>query len=198
MARFENDRELQAAFRAGHPQALDQVYRAYAPVVDRAVRRFAQRSGEASLAQPSVIADLLQEIFARAFSPSARRAYDGARDLGPYLVTIARNCFLDSLRTSGRELLTQPEELAPSQDADVPERDDWTDPKVVAVVTGYLQSLPPDLQGIYRQRFVLDRSQVDASSALGSSRRAIRTGEERLRRGLRKALVRAGISLREL
>jgi len=198
MATFEDDRELLAAFRAGQRQALEHVYRAYAGVVDRALRRFALRSGDPSMAQPSVIADLLQEIFLRAFSPGARRAYDGARDFGPYLVTIARHCFLDSRRTGARELLTQPETLALGIDTGAPEPDGWPDPKVVAVVAGYLQSLPPDLEGIYRQRFVLDRSQADASSALGSSRRAIRTGEERLRRGLRKALVRAGISLREV
>jgi len=45
---------------------------------------------------------------------------------------------------------------------------------------------------------VLGRSQVDASAALGVSRGAMRNREDHLRNGLRKALARAGISLREL
>ena len=148
-------------------------------------------SGEPAMAQPGAIADLLQEVFARAFSSTARRGYDGIRDFGPYLMTIARNCFVDALRSSGRERLTSPEELAFALDADLPEPDVSRDPTIVAVLTGYLRKLPPELEKVYWQRYVLGRSQVDASAALGLSRGAMRSREDHLRNGLRKALARA-------
>lgn len=78
-----------------------------------------------------------------------------------------------------------------------PEPDISCDPKITAVLTDYIRELAPPLESVYQQRFVLGRSQVQASSALGLSRGAIRIREDRLRRGLRKALVRAGISLRD-
>jgi hypothetical protein len=49
---------------------------------------------------------------------------------------------------------------------------------------------------VYRQRFVLGHSQDEASAALGLSRRQLRTAEQRLRNGLRRALLLAGL-LRE-
>jgi RNA polymerase sigma-70 factor (ECF subfamily) len=195
---FANDRELLLSFRAGRREALERVYRAYVRSVDRALRAMARRSGHADLAQPSAIADLLQEIFVRAFSPAARSAYDGVRDFGPYLMTITRNCFFDLLRAAGRELPTRPEDLMTAADADAAEPDAGCDPKVHAVLAAYVRDLPAPLEQVYRQRFVLGQSQIEASASLGLSRRAIRTAEDRLRRGLRRALVQAGISLREL
>ena len=197
-ALFENDPELLAAFREGRRDALERVYRTYVRSVDRTLRALAATSGQPTMAQPGAIADLLQEVFARAFSSTARRGYDGIRDFGPYLMTIARNCFVGALRSFGRERVTSPEELAFALDANVAEPDISRDPKIVAVLIGYVRKLPPELEKVYWQRYVLGRSQVDASAALGLSRGAVRSREDHLRNGLRKALARAGISLREL
>jgi len=197
-ALFEDDPVFLAAFREGRRDALERVYRTYVRAVDRTLRALAASAGQPAMVQPGVIADLLQEVFARAFSSTARRGYDGIRDFSPYLMTIARNCFADALRSSGRERLTSPEELAFALDADLPEPEITCDPKIAAALTGYIRKLPPELEKVYWQRYVLGRSQVDASAALGLSRGAFRSREEHLRNGLRKALVRAGISLREL
>jgi RNA polymerase sigma-70 factor (ECF subfamily) len=193
IALFANDRELLAAFREGRRDALERVYRAYVRAVDRALRALAATSGQPAMSQPGMIDDLLQEVFVRAFSSTARRGYDGVRDFGPYLLTIARNCFVDAVRSCGRERVTSPEEFAFVPDADLPEPDVAWDPKVRAVLTDYVRELAPQLEEVYWQRFVLGRSQAEASSALGLSRGAIRIREDRLRHGLRKALVRAGI-----
>jgi RNA polymerase sigma factor (sigma-70 family) len=198
MSLFANNPELLAAFREGRRDALERVYRTYARPVDRALRAMARASGNNALTQASAIADLLQEVFVRAFSQAARRGYDGERDFGPYLTTIAHNCFVDALRATGREVLKGPEDLTLALDVAGPEPDGWCDPRALAVLSRYVRDLSAPLRAVYEQRFVLGVSQQEASSALGLSRRAIRTGEGRLRRGLRKALVRAGISLREL
>jgi RNA polymerase sigma factor (sigma-70 family) len=194
---FSVDRELLSAFRRGQREALEAVYRAYVPVVERYLRALVRRAGRTDLAQPSAIADLLQEVFTRAFSDRARASYDDSRDYGAYLGTIARNCLIDQIRARGREVLTDGNDISFEVVA-AADPDDDHDPQVTAVLTAYLAGLPSALQAVYQQRFVRGCSQEEASATLGLSRRSLRTAEEHLRRGLRKALVRAGISLAEL
>ena len=191
--------DLLGAFRAGRPEALTRVYRAYVQRVERHLRELARAEGAAELRQPSAIADLLQEVFLRAFSPSARMAYDGLRDYGPYLGAIARNCFIDALRARGREKLGPTAEDPEWRDTEDPAAPtDLAEPKVLSVLDAYLASLSAELRSVCEHRFVLDRSQDEVVAALGISRRRLRTAEAKLRTGLRKALARAGISLDEL
>ena len=157
--------------------------------VDGYLRALARRAGTPDLGQASAIADLLQEVFVRAFSPSARLAYDGLRDFGPYLNTIARNCFIDTLRKRKVEVPLGVDDV---EAGDPPGLDDY-DPKVVAVLEAYLRDLSAPEKRVYEMRFVHGRSQEAACEALGMSRRSLRTAEERLRKGLRKALFMAGV-----
>lgn len=193
MSLFEQNPELLGPFREGRRDVLAQVYRAYVRSIERYIHSLSRASGTRESLSADALADLLQDIFIRAFSASARRGYDGARRYGPYLSAIARNCFIDVLRASGREVLKSVEELQPQlDDADeVPEPS--CDPHVRRVLSNYIEELPASLTGVYQQRFVLGRSQDDASRALGISRRRLRTEEERLRSGLRRALQRAGL-----
>jgi RNA polymerase sigma-70 factor (ECF subfamily) len=195
---FKTHPELLRAFRAGNHKALETVYRFYVQRVDRYVRSLARSTGTTTLGHPSAVADLLQDVFIRAFSDRGRNAYDGLRDYGPYLTTIARNSFIDLQRALGREILTSPDELTDVPDEAAAESESLVDAKIAAVLTSYVESLVAPQRGVYEQRFVLGLSQEQASATLGLSRRAVRTGEKRLRVGLRKALSRAGISLREL
>lgn len=195
---FRDRPALLLAFRQGERVALESVYRACVRPVERYLRSLARRSGAHELDQPSVIADLLQEVFVRALSASGRKGYDGVRDYMPYLLTIARNCFVDHQRARGREVATSSEELSMVLDDRAEVDTGWCEPKAAAVVAAFIRNLDPHLRGIYEQRFVLGRSQERASSELGLSRRALRTGENQLRIRLRKALARAGISLLEI
>jgi RNA polymerase sigma factor (sigma-70 family) len=192
---FSEHPELLGAFREGRKDVLELVYRAYVRPVERYLRALA-RNGAEDLGQPSSIADLLQDVFVKAFSSDARSAYDGLRQYGPYLSAFARNCFVDALRARGREVLRAPDDMPAGLDA--PEPVAAWEPEILAVLNAYLVELREPLRGIYQQRFVLGRSQDDASAALGLSRRSVRTAEEKLRKGLRKALVRSGISPTEL
>ena len=90
-------------------------------------------------------------------------------------------------------MLLDPDQL-PFEVGGAPEPEDWCDPRTMAVVDDYLHRLPADLRDLYQQRFALEQSQDAASSSLGISRRMLRTREQRLRKGLRAALRRAGIS----
>lgn len=196
MPLLRTNRDLLEGFREGRPESLERVYWAYVRRVDVQVRYLARASKAAELAQPSSVSDLIQEVFTRAFSASARRSYDASRDFGPYLSSIARNCLIDALRARGREVLLTPEDL---RDLHAPLEPVETvyDSKVVRVLQEYLAALPHALQGVYRERFVFGKSQLEACGALGLSRRTLRTREEHLRTGLRKALQARGILVAE-
>jgi RNA polymerase sigma factor (sigma-70 family) len=184
MTLFRDDPELLAAFRRG--ERLDVVYRHYRGPLGAHFRMLVRRSST-TVRQDWVIQDLLQEAFLRAFSVSARNAYDGVRDFWPYLKTIAHHCVVDLLRRHRRPPLAIVEErLAGDEevDLDAPESQ-----HLVALLGAHLAGLSPTLQGVYEKRFVLGLSQHAASQLLGISRRSLRTLEERLRGGARRALL---------
>jgi RNA polymerase sigma factor (sigma-70 family) len=198
MTLFGHDPALLSAFREGRRDALAQTYRSYVRLVERYLHRMARASGAVELAQPNAIADLLQDVFIRAFSPGARMAYDGLRPYGAYLTVVARNCFIDTLRTHEREVPSDPHELLRDLEISTEPVDIPADPRLSVVVEVYLKALPPKLREICELRFALGQSQQGVSDTLGMSRRSLRTAEARLRKGLRRALARSGISLQEL
>src|SRR5262245_18566884 len=104
MSIFTENQQLLVAFREGKPAALEVVYRAHARSIQHRLALLARMRGAQELAQPSAVADLMQEVFVRAFSSTARAAYDETRDYGPYLHAIASNCMLDALRRRGKEV----------------------------------------------------------------------------------------------
>ncbi len=191
MTLLRTDPELLAAFRAGERRALETVYRSYVRMLDVYIRALARAADSKELSQATIVQDLLQEAFIRAFSPGARQAYDDTRDFLPYLKAIARNCFIDALRKRKSELPVP--ELSTLELTEGFTAEESYDPEVLAALETYLLDLPAPLRGVYHQRSVLGRSQVVACAALGLSRRTLRTQEDHLRRGLRKALLLAGL-----
>jgi RNA polymerase sigma factor (sigma-70 family) len=187
-------------FRRGERAALTQIYRSYAPALHRYARGLARRSGYIELGQVSAVSDVVQEAFARAFSPASRRAYDAAHEYGPYLRTMARNCFIDAARRRSRELLKSPEQVALELDDQARLQPNWIEPNlsIRSALIAYIESLPHPLKGVCERRFVIGQSQGQVGEALGLSRAQIRTGERQLRRGLRRALLEAGLGPHEL
>lgn len=195
MTLFRDRPELLAAFRRGDRSALVEVYWAYIDRVERLIRG-GWRTPHGDRGAPprrEDVADLIQETFARAFAERARLAFDGLREFGPYLATIARNLLVDWARRQGREIPVDfdQNELAAAateafDDLDAP----WADAATVRVVEEYVSGLPPELADVHRERYVHSRSQRDAAAALGISRQQLRTQEKRLRDGLRRRLAR--------
>jgi RNA polymerase sigma factor (sigma-70 family) len=105
-------RELLDRFRTGQRNALEEVYRHYAPEVANFLSRgfgFQSRGREmrfTGYAQPCDLDNALQETFARAFRETARLGYDGLHSFKNYLLAIARNHVLDELRS--REVAMSP------------------------------------------------------------------------------------------
>jgi RNA polymerase sigma-70 factor (ECF subfamily) len=185
---FREDPELLRQFRRGEQRALERVYRTYVDRVEALVRHgfvLAQRGVRISGVGVADLADLIQEVFARAFSERARLGFDGVREYGPYVATIARNVLIDWARKHKREIVMP--ELAELEAPDDGEPEP-IDPAVLAVVERYLAALPPELRGLYEQRYVLNLSQEEAARNLGLKRQQLRTREKKLRKGLARAL----------
>ncbi len=195
---FRSNRILLDEFREGQPDALGTVYWQYVRKVERLLRQgFTVRNGVSSRPQsigarvgPQDLADLVQDVFLRAFSERARRAYDSQRDYGPYLYTIARNVLVDWARKQGREIpasliaLEAAVETAESAAEVAP----WATPATMRLVEAYLAALPEELRQVHELRYEQGLSQERAAKAMGVGRQTLRTLEARLREGLALAL----------
>jgi RNA polymerase sigma-70 factor (ECF subfamily) len=181
------------AFRTGERAVVEEVYWVYLSLVDKIVRHGFRKNGAAETAPvpTSEIADAVQEIFARAFRENARLAYDGIRDYGPFLATIARNVVADWGRRRGHSVVEIPIDLDALTSSD--DRG-WAEEEVMLLVDGYVMALPPALRRVHEQRYVLGQSQTETARTLGVSRQQLRTLEARLRRGLARALRRADLA----
>jgi RNA polymerase sigma factor (sigma-70 family) len=188
---FRGRPELLTRFRAGDKAALGEVYDAYAEKVGRLLRRGFQLRGDGGVRLgPQDLLDVAQEVFVKAFSPSARQGYDGLRDYEPYLLMIARNASVDWLRRHGGAVTLAPNAFDEMPgDTEAPgERAPWENPDTLALLERYLAGLPSELAALHRHRYVDGLSQEASARAMGISRQNLRTLEDKLRRGLGEAL----------
>ena len=183
------DEALLEGFRAGRRDALERVYWEHIGAIETLVRVMLRRSQQFT---PANVADLVQEIFARAFSSKARAAYDGAREYGPFLRQIARNMLVDWLRRRGKEtaLEVDPELLSDSEAASADADTAAFAPELVTAVQRFLHGLSPDLRDVHERRFLAAESQERSAQALGISRQTLRTRERLLLDGLRREIRR--------
>jgi RNA polymerase sigma-70 factor (ECF subfamily) len=199
MPHWAEDRALLARFRRGDPAALERVYREHVDLIERVVQRgFHVIASDAHVpgASRDDVADAVQETFARAFAERARLAYDGLREYGPFLTTIARNLLVDRARKRGREVSL--EELgADIGDEPAEDPEPFADSKTMKVVREFLAELTPELRGIHEERYVRGVSQEEAARNLGLSRQQVRTLEKKLRDRLVERLEGAGIRLED-
>src|SRR5687767_10224985 len=97
MFKFSCGPEFLEGFRRGEREALTRVYSAYVDEVERFVQSFfaSQHQRHRLAFRSAELEDVIQEIFARAFSKTARLAFDVARPYGPFLGALARNLVVD-------------------------------------------------------------------------------------------------------
>ena len=204
MSVFTNNRPLLDAFRRGERAALAQVYFHFVDDVAALVwhgfgitAKGLHIPGERD---PDRQADVIQEVFARAFSASARQAYDGVRPYRPYLLRIAKNLLVDRLRGGAAAMQQRgaPIDIERVIDENAPlgsgQRDDELyDQELSARAREYVATLAEEMRTLVTLRFELDLSQVDVAERMGKTRRRVRTLEGRVLRGLRTFLRQRGI-----
>ena len=188
------EKNLLQRFRDGERAALEDVYRAHVDLVARTVastlRRYdGSRLGGGWRGRAAELPDLVQEVFARAFEPRARRSFDGVRDYAPFLNQIARNTAIDYLRRIGREVPRDPDELSRGLEAVAISEDAVADPRTVALVGQYVACLPTDLRRVHQALYVEGLSQREAADALALGRQVVRRLEATLREGLKAKLM---------
>jgi RNA polymerase sigma-70 factor (ECF subfamily) len=199
------DRPLLDAFRRGDRAALEKVYFHYVDAVAALVQRGfvieARSLKVPGIGDPALQADLVQEVFIRAFAEGARASYDGIRPFQPYVLRIAKNLMIDRLRRAEPTVSIEPMAdvsavlLDAAASAPEPEGDlDWQ--QLVAVTSEYVATLSPELREYIRLRFEEERSQDEVAAQMSVTRRRVRTLEGRAQTGLRKHLKRLGLLAR--
>ena len=181
------DGALLRRFRSGDRDALAQVYRAHLDEVERFLRRGLLAMG---LFSPANLADVVQDVFLKAFAPAARSRYDAERGpYAPFLMTLSRNVLVDWARRHGRE--AQVDGHAAFEDAvggELAGAPSVFEPSLVAATKRYVEKLSPELRALHHRRFVLAEPQRQAAERLGITRQNLRTLERRLVDGLRQHL----------
>ncbi|MBL8911879.1 MAG: sigma-70 family RNA polymerase sigma factor [Archangium sp.] len=181
------DQAFLQKFRSGEATAMAEVYRQHVPSLHRLLRAAAFRGPLfSSLRAPSELENTLLEVFARAFEPRAREAYDGVRPYEAFLMGIARNVLLENARrredSVGGEL---------TEVVDTALADDLTDVQALLEdreVTRLLETFRRELNGenaqLYELRFVEGLSQEQAAERMGQTRIQLRRREHKLRTSL--------------
>jgi RNA polymerase sigma factor (sigma-70 family) len=181
---LSTNNDVLLGFRAGDTGVLARIYRYYLGHVRGAIRAAIARRRPGTAFN---LDDLVQEVFARAFTASARQGYDGVRPYGPYLSAISRNIVAAQAQQVGREVVADPERmvsLASDPASDLTQSEARTCAQLARLVGG----LPPDLRAVYAIRFEAGQSQRDACTALGVTRQSLRTLERKLVDGMRRRL----------
>jgi len=168
------------AFRDGERWALGRVYDFYSKEMTTLVRQRAFAMG--TFHSAADVLDLVQETFLKAFSDGARQSFDGTREYGPFLRTVARNVVVDWHRRTlrRRESFAGEEELAKHQPA-TDETSTLAEGDLLEKTEEFVRMLPPELAIVHSLRYEKGLSQEDLARAMGLTRQRVRTLEQRLR-----------------
>jgi RNA polymerase sigma-70 factor (ECF subfamily) len=134
--------------------------------------------------------ELVQEVFARAFSKNARLAYDGLRPYRPYLLTIARNLVLLQKRSHGERVDIESVELAEEKPS---AEEELHRARLKEATAAYVRALSAEEKRFIRWRFEEELSQDDVAARMRTTRRRVRTLEQRVEDGLIEHLKKLGL-----
>jgi RNA polymerase sigma-70 factor (ECF subfamily) len=181
------DRALLEGFRAGKPEALRRVYDHYLARVHGQLRAGFSFSSDGRMMrfcgyrEEFDVDNATQEVFARAFAPRARLAYDGLRPYGDYLMAIARNYVLNELRRTQALFVDETEASAvpaPAMEEQIEERE------LDRLLAAFTSALDEREREYYEVRFTQARTQVDAAERLGVTRIVARRIEAKIKTAL--------------
>ena len=214
MSLLLDDRVLLARFRKGERAALETVYRHYAPRLAAFLRRgFSFSAGERTcrftgVRAPFELEEVLQDVFVKALSDRARRAYSGLSPYEAYLRSIARYLVIDRFRAATQEAFrhvvfvedTGGEDRSRTFDErlaslSVPPETGWDsrsqepDPEravaseeLARQCVRFAEELPRRWRPIFRARFIDGMTQEDVAKRFRMTRWRVRSVEGRIRK----------------
>ncbi|MCP4679015.1 MAG: sigma-70 family RNA polymerase sigma factor [Deltaproteobacteria bacterium] len=140
--------------------------------------------------EPWHLENAVQEVFARAFSDSARTVFDGLRPYKNYLAMIARNYIIDSFRKDCQEASLFVE-LPETTKIDDLKRDDnpCEDPQSIVEekqmkihVEHYISMLDENTYLLFKERFLYGKSIEASAKALEVTEYWIKREEKKVRK----------------
>lgn len=164
---------------------MAEVYRAHVGSLTRILRAAAFRGAPvfARLRNPGELDNVLLEVFARAFEPRTRQAYDGLRGFELFLMGIARNVLLEQLRMRedavGLELGTLVDSAMPDEATDVQVL--LEDRELAGLIDAFKRELSAEEQTLFELRYVDQLGQEAAAQRMGQTRIQLRRREQKLR-----------------
>lgn len=169
-------RALMASYQAGHIEAFDELYGLLAPTVRRYLSSLARDQSRAD--------DLVQDTFFQLHR--ARHTYDPAYPLMPWVLAIARHCWLMDCR-SARRRPTVPLDVDAHLPAARPDADPWADR---LDVRGAVSALPSARRAAVLAHHVMGFSFKEIAGRLGVPEAAAKLRSSRGMRQLRTLLHR--------
>jgi RNA polymerase sigma factor (sigma-70 family) len=205
---FQNNRPLLKKFRQGEESALRTVFHFYAGHIEMMLSRgFSERKSNSFVRLDLDIEmrrELMQQVFIKAFSESARLAYDGIRSYRAYLSTIARNVIIDEWRRNKKDyrLAGTPWEALETISCDAAvdygreieqfespeERIHWQ--QCLDATDDFISSLKATEQQFVKLRYQEELPQTEVAERLKLSRWKVRAMEKRIQARLKKHLQR--------
>jgi RNA polymerase sigma-70 factor (ECF subfamily) len=166
---------LIARFRAGEPEAIREVYRRFAGPVTTVARSI--------VAQPDIVADVVQLTFVKAWQAADR--FEGERDLAPWLYSIARRTAIDAVRHESRPTRGGHEpEVEVGHDGDTFEQT-W----IAFEVRRAIDALPADEREVVRRSHLLGETHTQIADALGVPVGTVKSRSGRAHKRLAHALA---------
>lgn len=203
-----------AAFKRGDKAVLTALYRAHVAAVSTLVRRGFSFNSKGKMLrfrgfdEPSLLQEIVQESFLRAFKDSARERYDGQRAFAPYLMGITKNYIIDEVRRSQTfaQYFVQLGALMDAQDEGqiaylerVKVDDGLSSPELLATrrqlqssLSAFLEQLDPIEAQIVEDHMLGPLGQEEIADALGISRNDVRKHIRIIRERLLKHLKAGG------
>ena len=177
------DPEFVERFRLGDAAALREAYVLHVADASRVARRVLGPRCATD------VDDVVQEVFAKAFTSSARSAFDGARPYGPYVRTLTRNISINWLLKHRREVSTADIDSLSGETTE-----DFgvsaANSQALQILTRNVARLSLELRRIYELRYREGMTQRAVCATLGLSRQELRTKERHLVAVLRRKIMR--------
>jgi RNA polymerase sigma factor (sigma-70 family) len=194
MAWLTENRERLLRFRAGEAGVQGEVYSIYAPALARTLGEGLVITVDArtyrfnGFAAAFDLDDVVQETFIRAFSESARNAYDGIRPFRTWLLAIAKNLLIDRFRQAKRTTslftMLEPETAEGSSSPAVSPENNAIDAQLRRTYSEFMATLDERSRTLIRLRFEESETRRAVTEATGLSAMQVRSRESQLRKKL--------------